>query len=85
VISPSFLVGRRDLPFLAVCLDGAAWFLLCGGIFLNVLVGGDGGAEGPKELMGWVGGVTDDMVYPPPTPRFRGWSHSFLQHVEVLI
>ncbi len=44
--------------------------MLCVGIFLNVLVGGDGGAAGPKELMGWVGSVTHGMAYPPPTPRF---------------
>jgi hypothetical protein len=55
---------------LAVTLCGAAWFLLCDGIFLNVLVGGDGGAAGPKELMGWVGTVAHGMTYPPPTPRF---------------
>ena len=58
------------MAFLAVCLGGAAWFLLRGGIFLNVLVGGDGGAAGPKELMGWVGAVAHGMAYPPPTPRF---------------
>ncbi len=58
------------MAFLAVCLGGAAWFLLRGGIFLNVLVGGDGGAAGQKELMGWVGAVAPGMAYPPPTPRF---------------
>ena len=51
-------------------MGGAAWFLLCGGIFSNVLVGGGGGAAGPKELMGWVGAVADGRAYPPPTPRF---------------
>ena len=58
------------MAFFAVALCGAAWFLLRGGIFLTVLVGGDGGAAGPKELMGWVGAVAHGMAYPPPAPRF---------------
>ena len=40
------------------------------GNFLHVMVNGDGGVVGPKELVGWVGTVTDDRVYTPPTPRF---------------
>jgi hypothetical protein len=55
---------------LAVALCGAAGVLLCGRIFFNVLVGGGGGAAGPKELMGWVGVVADGRGHPPPTPRF---------------
>ena len=57
------------MTFLAVVLDGVDWFLLCDGIFLNVLVGGGGGASGPKELMGLVGTVADGRVYCPPAPR----------------
>ena len=38
--------------------------------FLHVMVGGDGGVVGPKELVGWVGTVTDIRAYTPPTPRF---------------
>jgi hypothetical protein len=38
--------------------------------FLYVMVGGDGGVVGPKELVGWVGTVTDVRAYTPPTPRF---------------
>ena len=38
--------------------------------FLNVMVGGDGGVVGPKELVGWVGTVTDGRAYTPPTPHF---------------
>ena len=37
--------------------------------FLHVMVGGDGGVVGPKELVGWVGTVTDGRAYTPPTPR----------------
>ena len=40
------------------------------GFFLHVMVGGDGGVVGPKELVGWVGTVTDSRSYTPPTPRF---------------
>ncbi len=38
--------------------------------FLYVMVGGDGGVVGPKELVGWVGTVTEVRAYTPPTPRF---------------
>jgi hypothetical protein len=43
----------------------------CGavGFFLHVMVGGDGGVVGPKELVGWVDTVTDGRTYTPPTPR----------------
>ena len=52
-------------------LVGVAGVLLCDGIFfLHVMVGGDGGVVGPKELVGWVGTVTDSRSYTPPTPRF---------------
>ena len=66
---PSFLEGVAT-ALLAVALCGAAGVLLRGGIFLNVLVGGGGGAAGPKELMGLVGAVAGGMAYPPPAPRF---------------
>ncbi len=59
-----------SMAFWTVDLGGAAWLLFRGGIFLNVLVGGGGGAAEPKELMGWVGAVADGSAYPPPTPRF---------------
>ena len=39
-------------------------------LFLHVMVGGDGGVVGPKELVGWVGTVIDCRAYTPPTPRF---------------
>jgi hypothetical protein len=58
---------------------------------LHVMVGGDGGVVGPKELVGWVGTVTDGRLtkprnlspsdseaYTPPTPRFTRLKHSFL-------
>ena len=38
--------------------------------FLHVMVGGDGGVVGPKELVGWVGTVTDGRGYTSPTPHF---------------
>ncbi len=66
---------------LAVALCGAAGVLLRG-IFFNVLVGGGGGATGPKELMGWVGVVADGRVYPPPTPRFTKVAPIVLQHIK---
>ena len=70
MINPPSLLEDVDVAFFAVALCGAAGVLLRGGIFLNVLVGGGGGAAGPKELMGWVGAVADGRAYPPPTPRF---------------
>jgi hypothetical protein len=57
------------MAFLAVSWGGAAGTLLCEWIFLHVMVGGGRGVEGPKELMGLVGVVTDCMAYSPPTPR----------------
>ena len=47
-----------------------AGVFLCGGIFFHIMVGADGGVVGPKELVGWVGTVTDGLPYTPPTPRF---------------
>ena len=71
MISPTFLVGRCDHGVFGRCLVGATGVLLRGGIFfLHVMVGGDGGVVGPKELVGWVGTVTDCRAYTPPTPRF---------------
>ncbi len=70
MINPPSLLEGVATALLAVALCGAAGVLLRGGIFLNVLVGGGGGAAGPKELMGWVGVVADGRAYPPPTPRF---------------
>ncbi len=29
---------------------------------MHVMVGGDGGVVGPKELVGWVGTVTDSRL-----------------------
>ena len=70
MISPSFLVGRCGHGVFGRRLVGEAGVLLCGGIFLHVIVCGDGGVVGPKELVGWVGTVTDGRAYTPPTPRF---------------
>ena len=70
MINPPSLLEGVATALLAVALCGAAWFLPRDGIFFNVLVGGGGGAAGPKELMGWVGAVAHGMAYPPPTPRF---------------
>ena len=33
------------------------------GIFFHIMVGADGGVVGPKELVGWVGTVTDGLSY----------------------
>ena len=44
--------------------------LLRGGIFFHVMVGGDDGVVGPKELVGCLGTVTDGLSFTPPTPRF---------------
>ncbi len=46
--------------------------------FLHVMVGGDGGVVGPKELVGWVDTVTDNRSYTPPTP-----SRCFLKEQSV--
>ena len=70
MINPPSLLEGVATALLAVALCGAAGVLLRGGIFLNVLVGGGGGAAGPKELMGLVGAVAGGMAYPPPAPRF---------------
>jgi hypothetical protein len=66
--------------------------------FFHVMVGGDGGVVGPKELVGWVGTVTDVWTYTPPTPHFTEveaqffttcrnilmrLKHSFLPRVEI--
>ena len=71
MISPSFLVGRCGHGVFGRRLVGVAGVLLRGGnFFLHVMVGGDGGVVGPKELVGWVDTVTDGRSYTPPTPRF---------------
>jgi hypothetical protein len=57
------------MAFLAVSWGGAAAVLLREWIFLHVMVGGDRGVAGPKELMGLVVTVTDGRAYSPPTPR----------------
>ena len=46
------------------------WGLVARQDFFVVMVGGDGGVLGPKELVEWVGTVTDGRGYTPPTPRF---------------
>jgi hypothetical protein len=48
-----------------------------------VSVGGDGGVVGPKELVGWVGTVTDSRAYAPPTPRFTEVEACFLKEQSV--
>ena len=70
MINPPSFLEDVDVSFFAVALCGTAWLLLRGRIFLNVLIGGCGGAAGPKELMGLVGAVADGRAYPPPTSRF---------------
>ena len=69
MISPSFLVGRRGYGIFGSFLGGAAVVLSSGGIFLLVMVGGDRGVAGPKELMGLGGAVTGGRAYSPRTPR----------------
>ena len=58
------------MAFLEVVWSGRLGSCYAVGIFLHVMVGGDGGVVGPKELVGWVGTVTDSRAYTPPTPRF---------------
>jgi hypothetical protein len=62
-------------------LVGAAGVLLRGGIlFLHVMVGGDGGVVGPKELVGWVDTVTSHRrpdLHSCHTTLHRGWSIVF--------
>ena len=70
MIIPSFLVGRCGHGVFDRCLVGVTGVLFRGGIFFHIMVGGDGGVVGPKELVGWVGTVTDGLTYTPPTPRF---------------
>ncbi len=71
MISTSFLVGRCGHGVFGNRLVGAVGVLLRGGIFfLHGMVGGDGGVVGPKELVGWVGTVTNGRTYTPPKPRF---------------
>jgi hypothetical protein len=57
--------------------------------FLHVMVGGDGGVVGPKELVGWVGTVTDDRTlyrltllphHAPPMLK-----HSFLPQCRNIV
>ena len=67
---PSFLAGRCGHGAFGSCLGRGGWGLVARRDFFNVLVGGGGGAAGPKKLMGWVGTVSDGRAYPPPTPRF---------------
>ncbi len=57
------------MAFLTVSWGGAAGLLLREWIFLDIMVGGDRGVAGPKELMVLVGAVTDGRAYSPPTPR----------------
>ncbi len=57
------------MVFLAVSWDGAPGLLLHEWIFLHIMVGGDRGVAGTKELMGLVGDVTDVRAYSPPAPR----------------
>ena len=70
MISPSFLVGRCGHGVFDWWLVGVAGVFLRGGIFFHIMVGADSGVVGPKELVGWVGTVTDGRVYTPPTPHF---------------
>ena len=58
------------MAFLASVWSGRLGYCCVEGIFLHVMFGGDGGVVGPKELVGWVGTVTDSRAYTPPTPRF---------------
>jgi hypothetical protein len=57
------------MVFLLVSWDGAPGLLLREWIFLHIMVGGDRGVVGTKELMGLVGAVTDVRAYSPPAPR----------------
>jgi hypothetical protein len=57
------------MAFLAVSWGGVTGVLLSEWIFLDVMVGGSRGVTGPKELLGFVGAVTDHRPYSPPTPR----------------
>jgi hypothetical protein len=53
--------------------------------FLHLMVGGDGGVVGPKELVGWVDTVTDGRAYTPPTPRSTKVGSILFNHsVETL-
>ena len=58
-----------DIAFLKVFLGGEAVVLSRGGIFLHVVVGGDRGVPGPKELMGFVSAFTDGRAYSPLAPH----------------
>jgi len=63
---------------------GVAGVLFRGGIFLDDMVGGDGGVMGPKELVGWVGTPqTSGLTLLPhhTSPRLK---HSFLPRVDIL-
>jgi hypothetical protein len=52
------------------------------GFFLPVMVGGGRGVAGTKELMEWVGTVTDGRAYSPPAPRSTEVEKYFLRHVS---
>jgi hypothetical protein len=55
-------------------------------VLLPVMVGGDDGVVGPKELVGWVGTVTDSRSYTPPTPRSTKVGNIVFYHsVETLL
>jgi hypothetical protein len=71
------------MVFLTVLWCGDAGVLLCEWIFLPVMVDGVRGVEGTKELMGWVGAVTDDRAYSPPVPRSTEVEAYFLRHVDM--
>ena len=57
------------MAFLEGVWSGRLGYCCTVGFFLHVMVGGDGGVVGSKELVGWVGTVTDSRPYTPPTPR----------------
>ncbi len=63
-------------------LVGSDGVLLWPGIFLDVMVGGDDGVVGPKELVGWVGIVTDGRTDTVPTPRFTEVEQSVYDHAR---
>jgi hypothetical protein len=59
------------MAFLEVFLGGVTVVPQRGGIFLHVMVGGDRGVAGPKELMTLGDVVTDDRSYSPPREEVR--------------
>jgi hypothetical protein len=72
------------MAFLAVLWGGAAGVLFRQWIFLHVMVGGGRGVAGPKELMGWVGTVTDGRSYSPSATccNFVGVQYRFLKIIR---